>query len=137
MSNPDNGELIDATEHLFINPGKPSHCLWPTSKDAQDPHHHQQLKTVKPKVYPNILHAIGDTPLVKLNNIPQKYGVKCEVLVKCEYFNAGGSIKDRIALRMLEDAERSGKIKPGYTLIEPTSGKLDQFFPRSSPIFNG
>lgn len=43
-------------------------------------------------------------------------------MVKCEFFNAGGSVKDRIALRMVEDAEKSGKIKPGYTLIEPTSG---------------
>jgi Pyridoxal-phosphate dependent enzyme len=49
-------------------------------------------------------------------------GLECEILAKCEYFNAGGSVKDRIALRMVEDAERSGRIKPGDVLIEPTSG---------------
>jgi cystathionine beta-synthase len=48
--------------------------------------------------------------------------LECEILAKCEYFNAGGSVKDRIALRMVEDAERSGRIKPGDVLIEPTSG---------------
>lgn len=65
---------------------------------------------------------IGNTPLVRLNKIPQSYGVECEVYAKVELFNAGGSVKDRIALRMIEEAERSGRIKPGDTLIEPTSG---------------
>ncbi|RYO95678.1 hypothetical protein DL765_011178 [Monosporascus sp. GIB2] len=65
---------------------------------------------------------IGNTPLVRLNKIPQSYGIECEVYAKVELFNAGGSVKDRIALRMIEEAERSGRIKPGDTLIEPTSG---------------
>ncbi|KAI0181202.1 cystathionine beta-synthase [Hypoxylon sp. FL1284] len=65
---------------------------------------------------------IGNTPLVRLNKIPQSFGVECEVYAKVELFNAGGSVKDRIALRMIEEAERSGRIKPGDTLIEPTSG---------------
>jgi cystathionine beta-synthase len=69
-----------------------------------------------------IIDTIGNTPLVKLNKLPHKYGIDCEILAKCEYLNAGGSIKDRIAKRMIEDAEKSGKIKPGDTLIEPTSG---------------
>jgi len=68
------------------------------------------------------LDAIGDTPLVKLNKIPKAAGVKCDMLGKCEFFNAGGSVKDRIGKRMVEDAERDGRIKPGDTLIEPTSG---------------
>jgi cystathionine beta-synthase len=50
------------------------------------------------------------------------FQLECEILAKCEYFNAGGSVKDRIALRMIEDAEKSGRIKKGDTLIEPTSG---------------
>ncbi|XXG96874.1 palmitoyltransferase akr1 [Hypoxylon texense] len=65
---------------------------------------------------------IGNTPLVRLNKIPQSLGLECEVYAKVELFNAGGSVKDRIALRMIEEAERSGRIKPGDTLIEPTSG---------------
>jgi len=76
----------------------------------------------KPSIYPNILSHIGGTPMVRLNKIPQSAGVKCEVVAKCEFFNAGGSVKDRIGLRMIEDAEASGRIKPGDTLIEPTSG---------------
>jgi cystathionine beta-synthase len=69
-----------------------------------------------------ILEAIGDTPLVRLNKVVENTGVKCRVLAKCEFFNAGGSVKDRIGLRMIQDAEESGRIKPGDTLIEPTSG---------------
>ncbi|KAK6595563.1 cystathionine beta-synthase [Botrytis cinerea] len=65
---------------------------------------------------------IGNTPLVRLNKIPQSLGIEAEVYAKVELFNAGGSIKDRIALRMIEEAEKSGRIKPGDTLIEPTSG---------------
>lgn len=75
-----------------------------------------------PNPYSNLLELIGETPLVKLNRIPQLYGIKATVYGKCEFFNAGGSVKDRIALRMVEEAERLGTIKPGYTLIEPTSG---------------
>jgi cystathionine beta-synthase len=70
----------------------------------------------------NILDHIGDTPLVRINNITASEGIKCEILAKCEFFNSGGSVKDRIGKRMIEDAERSGRIKPGDTLIEPTSG---------------
>jgi len=76
----------------------------------------------RPKICPTVLANIGNTPLVRLNKIPQSLGVKCEILAKCEFFNSGGSVKDRIGLRMVEDAERSGRIKPGDTLIEPTSG---------------
>ncbi|KAG9230944.1 putative cystathionine beta-synthase [Amylocarpus encephaloides] len=65
---------------------------------------------------------IGNTPLVRLNRIPQSLGIEAEVYAKVELFNAGGSVKDRIALRMVEEAEKSGRIKPGDTLIEPTSG---------------
>lgn len=65
---------------------------------------------------------IGHTPLVRLNKIPQSVGIEADIYAKVELFNAGGSVKDRIALRMIEEAERSGRIKPGDTLIEPTSG---------------
>jgi cystathionine beta-synthase len=68
----------------------------------------------------SILDAIGSTPMIRLNKIGKKTG--CELLAKCEFLNAGGSVKDRIGRRMVEEAERSGRIKPGDTLIEPTSG---------------
>jgi cystathionine beta-synthase len=75
------------------------------------------------RICESALDAIGDTPLIKLNKIPSAEGLKCDVLVKCEFFNAGGSVKDRIGRRMVEDAERKGMITPGVTtLIEPTSG---------------
>lgn len=60
--------------------------------------------------------------MIRINKIGKKFGLKCELLAKCEFFNAGGSVKDRIGLRMIEDAERAGTLKPGDTIIEPTSG---------------
>ncbi len=68
----------------------------------------------------DILDTVGETPVVKLNKIGSE--LDCELYVKCEFFNPGGSIKDRIGKQMIEIAEREGRIKPGDTLIEPTSG---------------
>lgn len=68
----------------------------------------------------NILEAIGRTPLVRINRLAQD--LECELYAKCEFLNPGGSVKDRIGYNMVLEAERSGRIKPGDTLIEPTSG---------------
>ena len=68
----------------------------------------------------NILENIGDTPIVKLDKVGSD--LKCNLFAKCEYLNPGGSVKDRIGLRMINEAEKSGQIKPGDTLIEPSSG---------------
>lgn len=75
-----------------------------------------------PKIMDSVLDAIGSTPMVRLDRIRDAEGLKCEILGKCEFFNAGGSVKDRIGRRMLLDAEKSGRIKKGDTLIEATSG---------------
>ncbi|CAH0756422.1 unnamed protein product [Diatraea saccharalis] len=75
------------------------------------------------KIQPDILHAIGNTPLVKLSTIPKEEGIQCEMYAKCEFVNPGGSVKDRIAYRMVLDAEQRGILKPGKSvIIEPTSG---------------
>lgn len=68
----------------------------------------------------SVVDLIGHTPLVKLNRVTE--GIAATVLVKLEYLNPGGSIKDRIALKMIEEAERSGRLRPGGTVVEPTSG---------------
>jgi len=81
--------------------------------------------STEPKICKNILDHVGNTPLVRLNRIGKNKSdgaLECEILVKCEFFNAGGSVKDRIGKRMVMDAEASGRIKKGDTLIEPTSG---------------
>ena len=70
-------------------------------------------------IYNSLTEIIGNTPLLKVKPLP---GQKADILVKLEYFNPGGSVKDRIALEMIEDAERRGILKPGATIIEPTSG---------------
>lgn len=72
------------------------------------------------KIYHSILDTIGETPIVKLKNMTTDE--MAQIYVKLESFNPGGSVKDRIALRMIEDAEKSGKLKPGMMIIEPTSG---------------
>ena len=75
-------------------------------------------------IHDNILTTIGNTPVVRMNRIGNE--LDCELFSKCEFFNPGGSIKDRIGWKMVEDAEQSGRIKPGDTLIEPTSGNTGQ-----------
>jgi cystathionine beta-synthase len=70
--------------------------------------------------YDNVVELIGNTPLVRLRNVAA--GIQATVLAKVEYFNPGGSVKDRIALRMVEEAEKSGQLQPGGTIVEPTSG---------------
>ena len=75
-------------------------------------------------IHENILSTIGDTPVVRMHQIGKE--LPCELYSKCEFLNPAGSIKDRIGWRMVEDAERSGRIKPGDTLIEPTSGNTGQ-----------
>jgi cystathionine beta-synthase len=74
------------------------------------------------KIKDSVLDCVGNTPLVRINNITRKENIECELLVKCEFMNPAGSVKDRIARRMVLDAEESGRLKPGHTLIEPTSG---------------
>ena len=74
------------------------------------------------RIYKQITDLIGHTPLVELNKYSAQRGLETPVLAKVEFFNPGGSVKDRIALAMIEAAERDGKLKPGVTIIEPTSG---------------
>ena len=74
------------------------------------------------KIAQKLTDLIGRTPLLQLNTFSQEKQIEIPIVAKVEYFNPGGSVKDRIALAMIEDAEKSGKLKPGATIIEPTSG---------------
>ena len=74
------------------------------------------------KIYTSADQLIGKTPLLELTNIEKKYGLKAKILAKVEYFNPAGSVKDRVAKMMIDDAEASGILKPDSTIIEPTSG---------------
>ena len=74
------------------------------------------------KIYNRIIDTIGETPLVELKNIENKYGLKARIIAKVESFNPGGSVKDRIAKAMIEDAEKQGLINKNTVLVEPTSG---------------
>ncbi|XP_036898947.1 cystathionine beta-synthase-like protein isoform X2 [Sturnira hondurensis] len=112
----------DSKDLLWIRPNAPSRCSWKLGRPiTESPHHHSALAKSS-KILPDILKQIGDTPMVRINKIGKNFGLKCELLAKCEFFNAGGSVKDRISLRMIEEAEQAGTLKPGDTIIEPTSG---------------
>jgi cystathionine beta-synthase len=129
VANGDSKESAELAKRIKADLGNkpegPLKCTWDLSKVSEQkgksPHLVRPLKP-EPKILETILDHIGNTPLVRINNITKKEGIECEVLAKCEFFNAGGSVKDRIGKRMVEDAEKSGRIKPGDILIEPTSG---------------
>lgn len=74
------------------------------------------------KVYESITELVGKTPLLELKNYEKKHGLEAKLLVKLEYYNPNQSVKDRIAYAMIEDAEKKGLLKPGYTVVETTSG---------------
>ncbi|KAN0034688.1 hypothetical protein ACTFIV_001220 [Dictyostelium citrinum] len=99
-------------------PEGPSKCTWTPNTTEKSPH--TTRRTPKKLIMDNILDNIGGTPLVRVNKVSSD--LECELVAKCEFFNAGGSVKDRIGYRMIVDAEESGRIKKGDTLIEPTSG---------------
>lgn len=109
-----------------------SKCTWKLNTTEKSPHTHYARSdppgtphsATRQPIMDSVLNNIGNTPMVRLNRIPKSEGVVCEMLAKCEFYNAGGSVKDRIGVRMIEDAEKSGRLVPGSgaTIIEPTSG---------------
>lgn len=74
------------------------------------------------RIYNRVTELVGNTPLLRLRSIEEHFGLKCRLLAKLEYLNPAGSAKDRVALEMIEQAEKDGLLKPGATIIEPTSG---------------
>ena len=83
------------------------------------------------RIFKQITDLIGNTPLVELNKYSALRGLRKPVIAKVEFFNPGGSVKDRVGLAMIEDAERKGTLKPGATIIEPTSGNTGVGHPSS------
>ena len=77
------------------------------------------------RIYDSIVDTVGATPLIRLKRLAEDAGVAADIIGKCEFFNPLASVKDRIGLNMIEAAEREGRIKPGATLVEPTSGNTD------------
>lgn len=97
-------------------------CKWSLNgPNTGCPHNMEETKNDS-KIKNNVLDCIGNTPMIRVNNITKADNIECELLVKAEYLNPGGSIKDRIARRMVMDAEKEGRIKKGSIIVEPTSG---------------
>ena len=96
-------------------------CKWSLNSTEPSPHT-KEVHRPTPKICSSILEAIGNTPIVRINHITKQEGIECELLVKCEFLNPGGSVKDRVGARIIEDMERSGRLRPGMKIVEPTSG---------------
>ena len=97
-------------------------CKWSLNKEDGVQKPHGVFRGERKKIFDNVIEVIGNTPMVRLNNISAKEGIKCDLIAKCEFFNPGGSTKDRIAQRMIHDLEETGKIDSDSTIIEATSG---------------
>ncbi len=80
------------------------------------------------RIYKSLIELIGNTPLLEVSNIEREEALKARLLVKVESFNPGGSVKDRAAYYMIEDAEKRGVLTPGALIIEPTSGNTGRLF---------
>ena len=106
----------------WVRPDIPCKCTWSQDQAKPSPHNHRTYPREQKKILSSVLEVIGDTPLVRLDRIAKSCNLKCELLGKCEFFNAGGSSKDRTGLRMIEEAEQTGQLMQGDTIIEPTSG---------------
>ena len=102
--------------------GLDKECTWKPGADMKTCPHIMEKRDHGMKIKNSILDCVGNTPLIRINNITKDEGIECELLVKAEFLNPGGSVKDRIGRRMIVDAEKQGRIKKGDIIIEPTSG---------------
>ena len=97
---------------MIEEPDIPCRCTYKLGDPKEkSPHVHEKWEPRKPGIFSSTLDAIGETPMIRLDRLAQKEGLDCELIAKCEYFNSGGSIKDRIAIRMLREMEKTGKIR--------------------------
>src|SRR5215212_504479 len=91
-------------------------------QDRGQPGAQQEIRPGRGRIFDSITETIGDTPLVRLNRLPQMKGVKANIIAKIEFFNPLASVKDRIGVAMIDALEADGTLKPDTVLIEPTSG---------------
>lgn len=125
--NQDGTGLVDVCTFDTFNPSKNDWSKCPHFRETRD---HSAL------IKDNILDCVGNTPMVRINNITKKDGIKCEILAKCEFLNPSGSLKDRIARRMVVSAMKEGKIKEGSTILEPTSGNTGLALSMAAAVHN-
>ena len=104
--------------------GLENECKWARGNPDNDKNcpHIREVRDHSIKIKDSILDCVGNTPMIRINNITEAEGIQCEILAKAEFLNPGGSVKDRIGRRMVLDAEKAGIIKKGDILVEPTSG---------------
>ena len=110
-------------DYVMEKRGLDVECTWKLNNpNWQECPHRLEKRDHQKKIKDSILDCVGNTPMIRINNITKAEGIECELLVKAEFLNPGGSVKDRIGRRMLLDAEEEKRVKPGDILVEPTSG---------------
>lgn len=109
-------------DYVLERGGLENVCAYKKGSDMSQCPHTRETRDRDVKIHDSVLSLVGNTPMVRINNITKAEGIKCELLAKCEFYNPGGSVKDRIGRRMVLDAEKQNRIKQGDILIEPTSG---------------
>ena len=109
-------------DYVMEREGLENLCKWSLADPNQKCPHIMETRDHTKKIKDSVLDCVGNTPMIRINNITQAENIECEILVKAEFLNPGGSVKDRIGRRMVVDAENEGRIKKGDILIEPTSG---------------
>ena len=97
-------------------------CQWKLGGDNSNCPHLREERDHTKKIKDSVLDCVGNTPMIRINNITKAENIECELLVKAEFLNPGGSVKDRIGRRMVVDAEKQGRLNPASIIIEPTSG---------------
>ena len=117
--------MTDYPKHTIVmeREGLDKVCKWAADTKETCPHiMESRAEDRSRKVKNSIIECIGNTPMVRVQNLAASEGIECDLMAKCEFMNPGGSVKDRIGRRMIMDAEKSGRIKKGDIIIEPTSG---------------
>jgi cystathionine beta-synthase len=116
--------MADFPKHDYVleKSGLAKECTWKLGAGMEGCPHNMKAYHSDKKIADSWLDIVGNTPMIRVNNITKADGIECEVLIKCEFLNPCGSVKDRIAKRMVLDAEDRGVLKSGDVLIEPTSG---------------
>lgn len=119
--------MVEATKdypthsYPMVREGLDKVCKWARNCTEPCPHT-KEKRDFSTKIKDSIVDCVGNTPMVRVNNITKAEGIECEILAKCEFLNPGGAVKDRIGRRMIIDAEKQGRIKAGDYILEPTSG---------------
>ena len=114
-------KILKMSRKIYDHKFSTTPCKWSLNPTQLCPHT-KEIHKPRGKICENVTELIGNTPIVRINHLTKQAGIVCEVLAKCEFLNPGGSVKDRTGARLITDLEKLGKLRPGMTIVETTSG---------------